>query len=165
MKKLLGILVLGLLLYGCGTTASHMAKGNVKIGMTKDEFCLAVNSFRFSKDPCKGTFMEGFNNEAKGLYYPETKMEIMHDLEKEFFFVFGDVNTPYNYDTLKEGDGTLIKIFKNFDEAKKFASAKEFAIGDDKIQIAKQACKTKGLEPGTEEFADCSLKKIKELSQ
>jgi hypothetical protein len=142
-----------------------MAKGNVKIGMTKDEFCLAVNSFRFSKDPCKGTFMEGFNNEAKGLYYPETKMEIMHDLEKEFFFVFGDVNTPYNYDTLKEGDGTLIKILKNFNDAKKFASAKDFAIGDDKIQIAKQACKTKGLEPGTEEFADCSLKKIKELSQ
>jgi hypothetical protein len=165
MKKIIAILVLGLLLNGCGTTASHMAKGNVKIGMTKDEFCLAVNSFRFSKDPCKGTFMEGFNNEAKGLYYPETKMEIMHDLEKEFFFVFGDVNTPYNYDTLKEGDGTLIKILKNFNDAKKFASAKDFAIGDDKIQIAKQACKTKGLEPGTEEFADCSLKKIKELSQ
>jgi len=165
MKKIIAILVLGLLLNGCGTTASHMAKGNVKIGMTKDEFCLAVNSFRFSKDPCKGTFMEGFNNEAKGLYYPETKMEIMHDLEKEFFFVFGDVNTPYNYNTLKEGDGTLIKILKNFNDAKKFASAKDFAIGDDKIQIAKQACKTKGLEPGTEEFADCSLKKIKELSQ
>tara|TARA_B100001964_G_scaffold234455_1_gene293126 strand:- start:676 stop:1173 length:498 start_codon:yes stop_codon:yes gene_type:complete len=165
MKKIIAILVLGLLLNGCGTTASHMAKGNVKIGMTKDEFCLAVNSFRFSKDPCKGTFMEGFNNEARGLYYPETKMEIMHDLEKEFFFVFGDVNTPYNYDTLKEGDGTLIKILKNFNDAKKFASAKDFAIGDDKIQIAKQACKTKGLEPGTEEFADCSLKKIKELSQ
>ena len=165
MKKVIGIIILGLLLNGCGTTASHMAKGNVKIGMTKDEFCRAVNSFRFSKDPCKGTFMEGFNNEAKGLYYPETKMEIMHDLEKEFFFVFGDVNTPYNYDTLKEGDGTLIKILKNFNDAKKFASAKDFAIGDDKIQIAKQACKTKGLEPGTEEFADCSLKKIKELSQ
>ena len=165
MKKIIAILVLGLLLNGCGTTASHMAKGNVNIGMTKDEFCLAVNSFRFSKDPCKGTFMEGFNNEARGLYYPETKMEIMHDLEKEFFFVFGDVNTPYNYDTLKEGDGTLIKILKNFNDAKKFASAKDFAIGDDKIQIAKQACKTKGLEPGTEEFADCSLKKIKELSQ
>ena len=165
MKKVIGIIILGLLLNGCGTTVSHMAKGNVKIGMTKDEFCLAVNSFRFSKDPCKGTFMEGFNNEARGLYYPETKMEIMHDLEKEFFFVFGDVNTPYNYDTLKEGDGTLIKILKNFNDAKKFASAKDFAIGDDKIQIAKQACKTKGLEPGTEEFADCSLKKIKELSQ
>ena len=165
MKKVIGIIILGLLLNGCGTTASHMAKGNVKIGMTKDEFCLAVNSFRFRKDPCKGTFMEGFNNEARGLYYPETKMEIMHDLEKEFFFVFGDVNTPYNYDTLKEGDGTLIKILKNFNDAKKFASAKDFAIGDDKIQIAKQACKTKGLEPGTEEFADCSLKKIKELSQ
>jgi hypothetical protein len=109
--------------------------------------------------------MEGFNNEARGLYYPETKMEIMHDLEKEFFFVFENVNRPYNYDTLKEGDGTLIKIFKNFDEAKKFASTKEFAIGDNQVQIAKQACKAKGLEPGTEEFAECSLKKLKELSQ
>ena len=165
MKKLLAIIVLGFLLNGCGTTSSHMQKGNIKIGMTQDEFCVAVNSFRFSKDPCKGTFMEGFNNEARGLYYPETKMEIMHDLEKEVFFVFGDVNTPFNYDTLKNGDGTLIKIFKNFDEAKEFSSGKKFAIKDDKIKIAKQACISKGLMPGTEEFADCSLKKIKELSQ
>ena len=165
MKKILSIFVISFLLYGCGTTASHMEKGNVKIGMTQVEFCLAVNSFRFSKDPCKGSFMEGFNNEARGLYYPETKMEIMHDLEKEFFFVFKNVNRPFNYDTLKEGDGTLIKIFKNFNEAKKFASTKEFAIGDNQVQIAKQACKAKGLEPGTEEFAECSLKKLKELSQ
>ena len=48
---------------------------------------------------------------------------------------------------------------------KKFASTKEFAIGDNQVQIAKQACKAKGLEPGTEEFAECSLKKLKELSQ
>ena len=85
--------------------------------------------------------------------------------KKNYFFVFENVNSPVNYNTLKEGDGTLIKIFKNFDEAKKFASTKEFTIGDDKVQIAKQACETKGLEPGTEEFAECSLKKLKEISQ
>jgi hypothetical protein len=164
MKKILGIFVLSFLLYGCGTTASHMEKGNVKIGMTKEEFCLAVNSFRFSQDPCKSTY-KGWTITARGLYYPETKMEIMHDLKKNYFFVFENVNSPVNYNTLKEGDGTLIKIFKNFDEAKKFASTKEFTIGDDKVQIAKQACETKGLEPGTEEFAECSLKKLKEISQ
>ena len=165
MKKLLAIVVLGFLLNGCGTTSSHMQKGNVKIGMTKYEFCHAVVSFRFSQDPCSATFMEGFNNQARGLYYPESKMEIMHDLKKEFFFVFKDVDTQFNYDTLKTGDGTLIKIFKNFDEAKEFSSGKKFVIKDDMIKIAKQACISKGLMPGTEEFADCSLKKIKELSQ
>ena len=165
MKKLLAIVVLGLLLHGCGTTSSHMQKGKVTIGMTKDEFCLAVNSFRFSKDPCKTTFGEGYNNVTRGLYYPDTKMEIMHDLAKEYFFVFGNVTVPFNYNSLKEGNGNLVKIFRNFDEAKNFASAKKFGIGDDKIQIAKEACKTKGLNPGTEEFAECSLKKIKELSQ
>ena len=133
--------------------------------MTKEDFCLAVNSFKFSQDPCKGTFMEGYNNEARGIYYPKTKMEIMHDLKKEYFFVFENVNNPFDYSTLNEGDGTLVKIFRNFGEAKTYASAIEFGIDNNKAEIAKKECKKLSLSPGTEEFAECTLKKILELSQ
>lgn len=164
MKKLTLIIFLGLFLNGCGTTSSHMEKGNVKIGMNKDEFCIAVNSFRFSQDPCKQPLLSGLS-EVPGIYYPETKMEIMHDSQKDFFFVFQNVNVPYDYLKLKDGDGTLIKIFRNFEEAKVFASGRKFAIGSDKVEKAKQICKSKGFEPGTEDFADCSLKELKTQSQ
>jgi len=165
MKKILGVIILGLLLNGCSTTSSNMEKGKIKIGMTKYEFCLAVNSFKFSQDPCKGTFMEGYNNEARGIYYPKTKREIMHDLKKEYFFVFENVNRPFDYSTLKEGDGTIVKIFRNFDEAKTYASNIDFEIKEDNAQKAKQECTDLLLKPDTEEFADCTLKKILELSQ
>jgi hypothetical protein len=164
MKKLLGILVLGLLLNGCGTTASHMEKGNVKIGMNKKEFCIQVNSFRFSQDPCAQPLFSSLNK-VPGVYYPETKMEIMHDSKKQYFFVFENVNVPYDYYNLEYGDGTLAKIFRNFEEAKVFASGRKYSIGSDKVQKAKQACSDLGFEAGTEEFAECSLKKLKEQSQ
>ena len=37
MKKLLGIVVLGLLLNGCATTDSLVSKGKIKQGLTKSE--------------------------------------------------------------------------------------------------------------------------------
>ena len=131
MKKLIFIFVIGLILYGCGTTASKMEKGDVvNIGMSKEEFCTAVVSMRAAKDPCtSGSYM---SVKASGLYYPDTKMEIMHDSDKEYFFVFKDVNTPFNYkDWSKKGDGNLIKIFRNLNEAQKYASALKFEIEDD----------------------------------
>ena len=152
-------------LSACGTTSSNMKKGNIIIGMTKDGFCTAVNSFRFSQDPCKGTFMEGYNNTARGLYYPTTQMEIMHDLKKEYFFIFENVTIPFNYDGLKKGNGTLVKIFRNFNEAKSYASNIKFENKEDNIEKAKQECTDLLLKPGTVEFADCNLKKILELSQ
>jgi len=164
VRNFILITFLGLLLNGCGTTATHMEKGNVKIGMSKTDFCIEVNSFRFSQDPCKQPFFSSLS-EVPGIYYPETKMEIMHDSKKDFFFVFENVNVPYDYLKLTEGDGTLIKIFRNFEDAKNFASDRKFTIGYDKIEKAKQSCKKKGFEPGTENFSDCSLKELKAQSK
>ena len=164
MKRLIFIFVIGLILYGCGTTASKMEKGDVvNIGMSKEEFCIAVLSMRAAKDPCtSGSYM---SVKASGLYYPDTKMEIMHDSDKEYFFVFKDVNTPFNYkDWSKKGDGNLIKIFRNLNEAQKYASALKFEIEDDIATIAKNGCKSSGLKEGTEDFADCTLNAIIELS-
>ena len=92
MKKLLGILVLGLFVSGCGTgltntTASNMDKGAAKIGMTKEEFCFEFNTLKFKQDPCKAPIFSSLS-ETLGLYYPDTKMEIAHDSRAEVFFVF-----------------------------------------------------------------------------
>ena len=169
MKKIIAILVLGLFVSGCGTgltntTASNMDKGAAKIGMTKEEFCFEFNTLRLSQDPCKGPL---FSSPYKvlGLYFPETKMEIVHDAKAEYFFVFENVTTPIDRQNVIYGDGTLIKIFRDYENAKSFASGKKFSIGADKVQIAKQACKSLGFEPGSEEFAECSLKKLKEQSE
>jgi len=167
MKKLLGILVLGLFLNGCSTTSANLEKGNIQIGMTKQEFCDAVNSLNFKQNPCALTWSERYNKKPRGVYYPETKMEIMHDLMMESFFVFENVTIPHDYDASWDDktNGTLVKIFKNLNEAENFASGKKFSVGTDKVQQAKQACKDLGFESGTEEFAECSLKKLKEQSQ
>jgi len=163
MKKLLGIIVLGLLLNGCVGVESNLKKGNIRIGMTKYEFCYVDTTL---SGPCGGTFMDGFNNIAGGMYYPETKKEVMWARKKaETFFVFKDVYKPFNYDNLKVGDGRLEKMFKSKEEALEYASGKEFAVNKDNLHIAKQGCKQQGLEPGTEEFAECSLKRLKELSK
>ena len=76
--------------------------------------------------------------------------------------VFKNVNKAINYRENDTGDGTLIKIFKNLEEAKEFASKKEIILNEDKLQNAKKACKALGFSVGTEEFAECSLKKFKE---
>jgi hypothetical protein len=176
MKKAMGIIILGLLLSGCATTSSNLEKGNIQIGMSKKEFCYQATSLNAKKNTCSLTWKEMYDKKPRGIYYPETNMEIMHDFYMESFFVFENVTIPYDWFDPYEsawvsgpedikGDGTLVKIFKNFDEAKNFASGKEFSVGTDKVQQAKQACENLGFETGTEEFAECSLKKLKEQSQ
>ena len=165
MKKLLTFLLVILLLPGCSTTSSNMDSGNIKIGMSKKDFCIQMSTFSFKNSPCFSAL--GFSRESlevlNGIYYPETKKEIMHDSnKKKYFFVFQNVNTPFNYRTLKEGDGTLEKIFKNFDDAKVFASQKSFLVNDKMIEKHMKACKDMGLLINTEEIANCVLKKLEE---
>jgi hypothetical protein len=165
MKKLICILVLGLLLAGCSTTSSNMDSGNIKIGMSKRDFCIQMNTFSLNNSPCYKpiSFSREIQNILPGIYYPETKKEIMHDSDKkEYFFVFQNVNTPYNYRTLKRGDGTLEKIFKDLDDAKTFASQKSFLVDDNKVDKQMKACKDLGLIINTEEFGSCVLKKLEE---
>ncbi len=116
MKKLLGILVLGLLLSGCGTTKGHLYSGDIKIGMTKRSFCLKMNSFRFSQDPCKNA------NKKEKKYYPKIKKEILSDSKREYFFVFENVNYPWSR-AGRDGDGILALIAKSFEEADAYANS------------------------------------------
>ena len=160
MKKLFLIIILGIFVNGCASTETKIDKNKITIGMSKKDFC-----FNMAIHTCFQTMGEAYSNKVRGIYYPDTKKEVVYDKNKITFFVFENVNVPYDYNKLEYGDGTIIKIFRNFEEAKVFSSGRKFSIGTDKVQQAKQACSDLGFEAGTEEFAECSLKKLKEQSQ
>ena len=170
MNKFLGIAVLCLLLSGCATTSPDVTQNKIRIGMSKSDFCYEAGSMSAKKDPCRLTYTEMLNNKPRGPYYPDTKMEIMYNLTSETYYVFENVTIQHDwYKPFKgvlsiktKGNGTLAKIFNNYDEAKKFASGLNFSIRTDKISQAKQDCKDEGLTEGTESFAECTLKKLKE---
>ena len=158
MKKLFLIIILGIFVNGCASTETKIEKNKITIGMSKEDFC-----FNMAIHTCFQTMGEAYSNKVRGIYYPDTKKEVVYDKNRITFFVFENVNEGINYRELKEnGDGTLIKIFRNLEEAKKFASKKEVILNEDKLQNAKQACKELGFTPGTEEFAECSLKQLKD---
>ena len=163
MKKSLLVILSFFILSGCATTSEQVKNKEVRIGMNKKDFCIAVYTFNPKKWPCSSGSYLSF--EATGAYYPDTKMEIMHDSYKKYFFVFEEVDTPFNYENWNEGNGRLIKIFKDYNNAKKFASELNFEIEEDIAVIAKNGCRTSGLKEGTDEFADCSLNAILELSK
>ena len=162
MKNFFFFIIFVFLLNGCVGVESNLKKGNIYIGMSKDQFCYVDTKL---SGPCGGTFMEGFNNISRGLYFPELRREIMWAKKPKSFFVFENVRTPFNYDTFATGNGKLEKIFKTKDEAIKYISSKGSLLKEDFVYIAKQGCKAAGLETGTEEFAECALKRIKELSE
>ena len=164
-------MVLGLLLNGCATTSSDVIQNKIFIGMSKTEFCYEAMSMSAKKDSCRLTFSEMKKSTPRGPYYPDTKMEIMYNLTLETYYVFENVTIQHDWydpykkgflNTKSKGNGTLAKIFTNYDEAKKFASGVSFSIKTDKISKAKKDCKSKGLSEGTESFAECVLKKLKE---
>ena len=170
MNKFLGIAVLCLLLNGCATTSPDVTQNKIRIGMSKTEFCNEAMSMSAKKDACRLTFTEMMENTPRGPYYPDTKMEIMYNLTSETYYVFENVTIqhdwykPYKsaWSSKTKGNGTLAKIFTNYDEAKKFASGVSFSIKTNKFSKAKQDCKDEGLTEGTESFAECTLKKLKE---
>ena len=92
MKKLLGIAVLCLLLNGCATTSPDVTQNKIRIGMSKTEFCNEAMSMSAKKDACRLTYTEMMKNTPRGPYYPDTKMEIMHNLTSEKNYVFENVS-------------------------------------------------------------------------
>lgn len=170
MNNILGIIILALFLNGCATTSPDVKKNKIRIGMSKIDFCLSAGFVTAKNDVCRLTYSEMIKSTPRGPYYPDTKMEIMYNLTSETYYVFENVTIPHDwYDPytsilgLKtKGNGTLAKVFTNYDEAKKFASGLDFSIKTDKISKSKKDCIDEGLSEGTENFAECVLKKLKE---
>ena len=117
MKKLLGIVVLGLLLVGCSTTNSVISENKLKKDMTKYE----LNSMYFLMDPFADPFVYGAGSE----FYSDINKEIIWGMDKSLFYVFRGVSKPVDCGILmcnKQGNGTLESLHYTLNEARESIS-------------------------------------------
>jgi hypothetical protein len=143
MKKLLGIVVLGLLLCSCAisTAGKRSITSVIKEGSDKNFVCenyIDGKEFLTTHGLC-------FTGLAKNYEFDEVnKTELIWNGISKVFFVFENVNTPMKckYLNLKSlsgcdrGDGTLRKITFNINEAKDWMN-NDFAKAEKEKEIAK----------------------------
>ena len=150
MKKLISILVLGLLLSGCAisTVGKPSITSVVKIGSDKNFVCenfMQTREFITTHGVC-------FVGVSKNFEYDSiNKTELIWNGVSEVFFVFENVSTPmkckYSISNLKSwkkyttgcdrGDGTLRKITFNINEAKDWMN-NDFAKAKKEKEIKKK---------------------------
>tara|TARA_B100001175_G_C19293076_1_gene534506 strand:- start:103 stop:813 length:711 start_codon:yes stop_codon:yes gene_type:complete len=144
MKKLLGIVVLGLLLSSCAisTAGKRSVTSVIKEGSDKDFVCenyIDGKEFLTTHGLC-------FTGLAKNYEYDEVnKTELIWNGVSKVFFVFENVNTPMKckYFNLKSlsgcdrGDGTLRKITFSINEAKDWMN-NDFAKAEKEKEIKKK---------------------------
>ncbi len=120
MKKLLGIVVLGLLLVSCTTTDELISSQKIKKRMSKDALKSAYYGGKIEDDPfINGCFFQ---------YFPETQREILAGKSQVMYFVFEYVTSPKrdcDYHNGNMGNGHLLLWTKNYNEAKEAASPKK----------------------------------------
>ena len=179
MKKLLGIIVLGLLLSGNAYAEIQEWESKVSIGSSKEEMCSATFQIGGDSDYCHKAYQKHY------IYLPKYKTEIITDLKpingEVAYFVFENVNIRrkckyiYISKKCKHGDGTLKKIAYSEEEAYAYANsdlydkyiekakrAKAEESGDLTFTIKdkKEQCTAIGYAPATEKFADCVLRLV-----
>ena len=101
MKKLLEILVLGLLLSSCATTDSIVSSGKIKKNISKSELGDAFITSYPGDDP----LIPGGGSE----FFSESNSEIIWGSNKNKFYVFKNVSEPVSCGIIlcKNGNGTL----------------------------------------------------------
>ena len=101
IKKLLGIVVLGLLLSSCATTDSIISSGKVKKNISKSELSDAFITSYPGEDPS----IPGGGSE----FFSEINFEIIWGSNKNKFYVFKNVSEPISCGIIlcKYGNGTL----------------------------------------------------------
>ena len=181
MKKLLGIMVLGLLLSGNADAAlfkksyeKAIKKGKLNIGMTQYQLARVFSG----KNDDHGPYSKNCRRE----YYPNSKQEILITESGEIFFVFENVNNPgaasglngkkeYDRKYCSRGDGTLQAYTFSYQEAlnlikDKANVLKNLSLRDiqirEKMPIYRATCDEAGYKRETEQFADCVLKQKSE---
>ena len=161
MKKLLGIIILGLLWCNVGFALPEVQAirdGKVKIGMTQKELKKAIFWGTTSKhDP----FWKGCSRK----YFSDSKHEILIPRSQAVFFIFKNVTKPGKIKSLKckAGNGTLQGFTYNMDDALaliegKKSTIKKSTIKKSAIEEFKEICTDLGLTHGTSEYVDCVLK-------
>ena len=101
MKKLLGIVVLGLLLTGCATTESLVSSGKFKKDMSKSDF----KDVFLTSYPSDTLFIPSGGSE----FFASSGNEIVWAPNRKQFFVFKNVSDPVSCGIIlcKVGNGTL----------------------------------------------------------
>jgi len=148
MKKLLGIVVLGLLLSGCATSTvgKSSVKSVIKLGSDKNFVCnnyMKGKEFLTTHGLCFKMLSKNYE------YDPINKTEIIWNGVSKVFFVFENVNTPMicKWVNLKTwtgyttgcdyGDGTLRQITFNITEARQWMN-NNFAKSEKEKTIKKK---------------------------
>ena len=119
MKKLLGIVVLGLLLSACATTESIVSSGKIKKNLSKSQLQDAFYVSYPGDDP----FIPGAGSE----YYSEIDAEIIWGENIKKYYVFRYVSEPVSCGILlcKLGNGTLESWHNTLDQARASLPKKE----------------------------------------
>ena len=137
MKKLLGIMVLGLLLSGNAYAKDEYLEDLIPIGSSKQHMCIILDGESYGGDKRSGT-MIGLVEEGGGVYchginskhwnyYPQYKTEIISNGRDKVFFVYGDVTKRMScklfvcHKAKKQGTGRLIKVAYSKEEAFAYA--------------------------------------------
>ena len=149
MKKLICILVLGLLLGGC--TAYTVGKPSIteiiKLGSTKNSTCRFY--FR-SKEFLTTHVLCNYLTQKNYEYDTVNRTELIWNGVSEVFFIFENVNVPLSCSMkrlgiCKFGDGTLRKITFNITEARKWMN-NDFVKSEKKKEIEREKQKKIELE-------------------
>ena len=187
MKKILGIIVVGLLLNNCATVPSQQVQkqlidqGTIKKGMTYDQVvtmlggysaALSMFPFRGKGAPNEYMYLKPFVDYNNTSYYYSFKADVS---EKSWG---GWYKLPFyrlekiwdNYPDLLD---SYLKIATNPDDISWLASEKTRAVPSkkttstassstintaDKITQSKQVCRDLGFKDDTPKFSDCALK-------
>ncbi len=112
MKKLLGIVVLGLILTSCATTESLISSGKFKKDMSKSDFSDAFLSSYPSDTPL---YPDGGSE-----FFATSANEIIWAPNRKQFFVFKNVSQPVSCGIFlcKIGNGTLESWHDSLDNAR-----------------------------------------------
>ena len=122
MRKLLAIMVLGLLMSGCQTTAvKKFEKGHFTTGISKLNLYYIMGT-ALADDP--------FGANCYRDFYPEKKLEVLSSFNKTIYFIFKDVSEPSmcNQSGLKPknlGDGSLVKATPNLYDVEVYVGSKK----------------------------------------
>ena len=153
MKKILGVIILGLLLSGCETTTmtSLEATGynfaNLNKGMSKSAIRNIYKHVGANSDPT-------FANYCTYEYFSEAKAEILSSSDKSNHLVF-EVDQSGSCDN---NSGKFHSAHNTYDSAKKILLEKEQMKISNMIDESKNTCKLLGMKEDTDKFSDCALK-------
>ena len=116
MKKLLGIVVLGLLWGNVGVAYDAKIEKLVPIGSTKEQVCKIIDENKKTDERylCHGMWKKFYK------YFPNFKTEILYNGQDAEWFVFENVNKRMKCGFIycrKKGDGTLRNIAYSQQEA------------------------------------------------